>query len=117
MTPPISTHNELATALFRAHDIAPTKVLEADDERVVSSLVVSGLGMALMREDVALDSARAGEIYLWKDVRLATRSSSSTCRSANRIPSSARWSIFSRMFGSCALPKGRRSAGNRRLAA
>jgi DNA-binding transcriptional LysR family regulator len=70
MTPPISTHNELATALFRQHDITPTKVLEADDERVVCSLVVSGLGMALMREDLALHKARAGEVCLWKEVRL-----------------------------------------------
>ena len=31
MTPPISTHNELANTLFQQHDIAPTKVLEADD--------------------------------------------------------------------------------------
>ncbi len=72
MTPLISTHNELATALFREHDIAPTKVLEADDERVVCSLVVSGLGMALMREDLALDKARAGEVCLWNEVRLTT---------------------------------------------
>ena len=72
MTPPISTHNELANALFRQHDIAPTKVLEADDERVVCSLVVSGLGMALMREDLALDKARAGEVCLWNEVRLTT---------------------------------------------
>jgi DNA-binding transcriptional LysR family regulator len=72
MAPPISTHNELATALFREHDIAPATVVEADDERVVSSLVVSGLGMALMREDLALDKATAGEVCLWKDVRLIT---------------------------------------------
>jgi DNA-binding transcriptional LysR family regulator len=72
MTPAISTHNELATTLFRQHDVAPTKVLEADDERVVCSLVVSGLGMALMREDLALDKARAGEVCLWKEVRLTT---------------------------------------------
>ena len=72
LTPSISTHHELATALFHEHDIAPTKVLEADDELVVGSLVVSGLGMALMREDLALDRAAAGEVYLWKDVRLTT---------------------------------------------
>jgi DNA-binding transcriptional LysR family regulator len=72
MAPPISTHNELATALFREHDIAPTKVVEADDERVVSSLVVSGLGMALMRDDLALKKSAAGEVCLWKDVRLTT---------------------------------------------
>ena len=72
MTPPISTHNQLAAALFREHDIAPTKVVEADDEFVVSSLVVSGLGLALMREDLAFEKADAGEVCLWKDVRLTT---------------------------------------------
>ncbi len=72
MTPPISTHNQLATTLFRQHEIAPGKVVEADDERVVSSLVVSGLGMALMREDLALKKAAAGEVCLWQDVRLTT---------------------------------------------
>jgi len=72
MTPPISTHNQLASALFRTHRIEPTKVVEADDEFVVASLVVSGLGLALMREDLALEKAAAGEVCLWQDVRLTT---------------------------------------------
>ena len=72
MTPPISTHHQLASALFRVHAIAPTKVVEADDEFVVSSLVVSGLGLGLMREDLAFEKANAGEVYLWKDVRMTT---------------------------------------------
>jgi DNA-binding transcriptional LysR family regulator len=72
MTPAISTHNQLASTLFREQEITPTKVVEADDEVVVSSLVVSGLGMALMREDLAFEKASAGEVCLWKDVRLKT---------------------------------------------
>jgi DNA-binding transcriptional LysR family regulator len=72
MTPPISTHHQLASALFREHAIAPAKVVEADDEFVVGSLVVAGLGMGLMREDLALERERAGEVCLWKDVRLTT---------------------------------------------
>ena len=72
MAPSISTHYQLASALFREHDVVPTKVVEADDEAVVSSLVVSGLGMALMREDLALEAQKAGEVCLWNDVRLAT---------------------------------------------
>jgi len=35
MTPPISTHHQLASALFQDHGIEPTKVVEADDEFVV----------------------------------------------------------------------------------
>jgi DNA-binding transcriptional LysR family regulator len=72
MTPPISTHHQLASALFRKHAIAPAKVVEADNEFVVGSLVVAGLGMGLMREDLALERERAGEVCLWKDVRLTT---------------------------------------------
>jgi DNA-binding transcriptional LysR family regulator len=72
MTPPISTHHQLASGLFRKHGIAPTKVVEADDEFVVGSLVVAGLGMGLMREDLALERERAGEVCLWKEVRLPT---------------------------------------------
>jgi DNA-binding transcriptional LysR family regulator len=72
MTPHISTHHQLASALFREHGIAPTKVVEADDEVVVGSLVVSGLGMGLMREDLAVEKAHDGEVCLWRDVRLST---------------------------------------------
>jgi DNA-binding transcriptional LysR family regulator len=72
MTPPISTHHQLASTLFRSQGIEPTTVVEADDEVVVASLVLSGLGMALMREDIALEKAQSGEICLWQDVRLST---------------------------------------------
>ena len=72
MTPGISTHHQLASSLFRKHEIATTKVVEADDEFVVGSLVVAGLGMGLMREDLALEHMRAGEVCLWRDVRLNT---------------------------------------------
>jgi DNA-binding transcriptional LysR family regulator len=72
MTPPISTHHQLASALFQDHGIEPTKVVEADDEFVVGSLVISGVGMALMREDLALEKVQSGEICLWREVRLST---------------------------------------------
>ena len=72
MTPPISTHHQLASALFEKHGVGPTKVVEADDEVVVGSLVVSGVGMALMREDLAFEKEKAGQVCLWRDVRLTT---------------------------------------------
>jgi DNA-binding transcriptional LysR family regulator len=72
MTPPISTHNQLASALFEKHGVGPTKVVEADDEVVVGSLVVSGVGMGLMREDLAFEKEKAGQVCLWQDVRLTT---------------------------------------------
>lgn len=70
--PSISTHYQLAHALLRQHGVEPTKIVEADQEAVISSLVISGVGLALMREDLALEKAAAGEVCLWKDVRIPT---------------------------------------------
>jgi DNA-binding transcriptional LysR family regulator len=70
--PPISTHHQLAYALLSQHGVEPTKVVEADQEDVISTLVRSGIGLALMREDLALELAAAGEVCLWKDVRMPT---------------------------------------------
>ena len=70
--PPISTHHQLVYTLLREHGVEPTKVVEADQEDVISSLVKSGVGLALIRDDVALEKASAGEVCLWEDVRIPT---------------------------------------------
>jgi DNA-binding transcriptional LysR family regulator len=70
--PSISTHHKLAYSVLRDHGVEPSRVVEADQEAVVSSLVVAGLGIALMREDMALEKAAAGEICLWNEVRVTT---------------------------------------------
>jgi DNA-binding transcriptional LysR family regulator len=72
MTPPISTHHVLATRLFDAHGIAPVRHVEADHEAVISSLVTAGLGVALMREDVAQAEAARGALAIWGRTRLST---------------------------------------------
>ena len=60
-------------------------MVEADQESVISSLVASGVGLSLMREDVALEREAAGEICLWDQGRAPRRSGSSTCTSGPRI--------------------------------
>ena len=72
MTPPISTHSSLAGELFREHGISPARRVEADHEAVISSLVVAGLGVSLMREDLAIAAAAAGDVVLWGGKRLLT---------------------------------------------
>lgn len=72
ITPSISTHHELVRALFDKHGIEPTKVVEADQESVIANLVVSGVGLSLIREELALEKQAAGEVCLWRDVRLET---------------------------------------------
>lgn len=73
LTPPISSHNQLVQAMFKAHGVVPpSKLVEADQESVVASLVVSGAGISLMREDLALERQQAGEVCVWDKVRLKT---------------------------------------------
>ena len=52
MAPAISTHHVLATRLFAERGSAPQTLIEADNEGVIRSLVASGLGVALVREDL-----------------------------------------------------------------
>jgi DNA-binding transcriptional LysR family regulator len=73
MTPPISTHHTLATSLFSMHGVAPLRRVEADHEAVISSLVAAGLGVALMREDLARDDAATGALAIWGDTRIVTQ--------------------------------------------
>jgi DNA-binding transcriptional LysR family regulator len=70
MTPPVSTHYALAADLFAAHGIAPSRRVEADHEAVVNSLVAAGLGVALMRQDLAEQAH--GAIAIWGDTRIVT---------------------------------------------
>ena len=72
ITPPISTHHQLVRALFDKHRIEPARVVEADQEFVIANLVVSGVGLSLIREELALERETAGEVCLWGEVRLAT---------------------------------------------
>jgi len=71
-TPPISTHSALANQMFEAHGVSPAKRIEADHEAVISSLVAAGVGVALMREDLALEAAAANELCLWNEARAET---------------------------------------------
>jgi DNA-binding transcriptional LysR family regulator len=79
MTPAISTHHALATELFAAHGVAPVRQVEADNEAVISSLVAAGVGVALLREEMATAGAVHGDIAIWGDTRLAA-SLSFICR-------------------------------------
>jgi DNA-binding transcriptional LysR family regulator len=72
MPPEQSTHRQLAAALFHDHGVQPSRLIGADHEAVVASLVASGVGLALIREDVAQRMEADGEVFLWRDARVAT---------------------------------------------
>jgi len=73
LTPAISTHDRLVTRLFEQQGVTPPqRRVEADHESVIESLVASGVGVALIREESARARARAGEVCLWNKARLRT---------------------------------------------
>jgi DNA-binding transcriptional LysR family regulator len=73
LTPAISTHNRLVTRLFEDQDIEPPqRRIEADTESVIENLVVSGVGVSLMREELAQARAAAGEICIWDKAKVRT---------------------------------------------
>lgn len=65
--PSISSHHQLAHTLLQQHGVSPSRVVEADQEAVIASLVTSGVGIALMREEVAFEKAATGEICIWNE--------------------------------------------------
>ncbi|HEX8739220.1 MAG TPA: LysR family transcriptional regulator [Casimicrobiaceae bacterium] len=72
MTPAISTHRALAARLFAEHGAEPVRHVEADHEAVIASLVTAGVGVALMREDIANALAASGDVFVWGEQRLTT---------------------------------------------
>ena len=66
LAPPVSSHRQMLHKLFDRHGVEPTEVVEADQEALIESLVLSGVGLSLMLEHVALDREDAGEICIWE---------------------------------------------------
>jgi DNA-binding transcriptional LysR family regulator len=70
ITPSISSHYKLVRTLFDTYGIEPTELIEADQESVIANLVASGVGLSLIREDLALEKQASGKMCLWGDARL-----------------------------------------------
>jgi DNA-binding transcriptional LysR family regulator len=64
LMPPISTHNQLARAMFREHGLEPSRVIEADQESVIANLVVSGVGVSLLPDPLVRELQSAGEVCI-----------------------------------------------------
>ena len=72
-TPTLSTHTRLVTQLFESHGVEPPEpAVLADDETVIANLIVEGLGVALVRDEVARARAAEGELVTWPGVAIET---------------------------------------------
>ena len=72
LAPEKSSHHALTRGLFTEHHVQPVRWVEADNEGVIANLVQSGVGVSLVREDVALTMRQAGQVFLWEPPRLPT---------------------------------------------
>jgi DNA-binding transcriptional LysR family regulator len=68
-----SPHLAMVTQVLSRYNLAPRKAVEADQESTIKNLVAAGVGLGLMREDLARAAQAAGEVFVWQRARLQTR--------------------------------------------
>jgi DNA-binding transcriptional LysR family regulator len=64
-TPAHSSQHRLVREMLRKHGFEPRFVVEADQEASMISLVKSGVGLCLMRDELAQAAAQRGEVVVW----------------------------------------------------
>jgi len=70
LPPESSTITQRIRALFREHGAELATHIGADDEDVIVNLIESGVGVSLMREDLAREREAAGAVCIWQPTRL-----------------------------------------------
>jgi DNA-binding transcriptional LysR family regulator len=70
--PRMSPHLQMVGEMFAPHKLEPFKVVEADQEQTIRTLITAGVGLGLMREDLAFAAQSAGEVCVWRKARPTT---------------------------------------------
>ncbi|HXR57704.1 MAG TPA: LysR family transcriptional regulator [Burkholderiales bacterium] len=71
--PQHSPHEQMQANLFEPLGLHPATVVEADQESSISTLVKAGIGLGLMREELARAAAGEGEVYVWEGAAPSTQ--------------------------------------------
>ncbi len=64
-TPVNCSFRSIASKMFARHNVSPRVVIEADQERLLGDLVAQGIGLSLLREDIAIAAEAEGKIVIW----------------------------------------------------
>lgn len=64
-TPVHSSQHRLVKDMFRERGYELTAVVEADQEASMRSLVIMGVGLCLLRDDVAREAQEKGQVAIW----------------------------------------------------
>lgn len=84
---PVQHHVQtLLRDLFARQGFTPRQVIESDEVSLPQSLVRAGVGLCLLREDVALPASERGEIALWPHARVGALLSFIYPRAAEHDP-------------------------------
>lgn len=71
---PLQSHlHELLVTLFSGQGLTPNVIIETDELTSLDSLVRAGVGLSLMREDLALAAAERNELVIWSHGAVETQ--------------------------------------------
>lgn len=68
-----SPHLVMVSEMLAQYGLTPRKAVEADQESTIKNLVAAGVGLGLMREDLAHEAQASGEVCVWDGPGLQTR--------------------------------------------
>lgn len=68
-----SPHLVMVSEMLAQYGLMPRKAVEADQESTIKNLVAAGVGLGLMREDLAHEAQASGEVCVWDGPGLQTR--------------------------------------------
>ncbi len=72
LPPEASMVRRQLSRMFSEHGVVLSTHVEADNEGVLANLIATGVGVSVMREDLAEERQRAGEVCIWEHGRLPT---------------------------------------------
>lgn len=70
--PEHSPQRRLLIGIFERYRLTPTQSVQADQESTMSSLVAAGVGLSIMREDLARAAQQRGQVRIWPPGRAST---------------------------------------------
>lgn len=70
--PEHSPQRRLLVGIFERYRLTPTQSVQADQESTMSSLVAAGVGLSIMREDLARAAQQRGQVKIWSPGRAST---------------------------------------------
>jgi DNA-binding transcriptional LysR family regulator len=73
VAPAPSSHHQLVMSLFGDGTPRPERIVEADSESVINDLVESGVGVSLVRDEIAAQSVDAGRSVVWPGREITTK--------------------------------------------